>query len=146
MRAALFAAAYEASGMAGRFTFPRLDAFSTEFLAAAGPHARFAAFVHGLRVAIWDRAVEYACEAPPKSCGRGYVREAMTNAKRRRALVAAILGALLVLLVVIPVVISLASGDGAICFAAAACPLSAINPCVRKPSFALVGRCAIAIR
>jgi hypothetical protein len=77
---------------------------------------------------------------------REYARESMTNAKPRGALVAAILGALFVLLVVVPVVISLASGDGAICFAAAACPLSAVNPCVRNPSFALVGRCAVAIR
>jgi len=60
--------------------------------------------------------------------------------------VAAILAALLVLLVVVPAAISLANGDGAICFADSACPLSAINPCVRKPAFAVVGRCAIAIR
>ena len=70
----------------------------------------------------------------------------MTNAKLRRAPFAAILGAVLVLLVVVPAVISLARGDGAICFAASACPLSAVNPCVRNPSFAVVGRCAIAIR
>jgi hypothetical protein len=59
---------------------------------------------------------------------------------------AAILGVLLVLLVVVPAVISLASGDGAICVADSACPLSALNPCVRRPSFAVVGRCAVAIR
>lgn len=70
----------------------------------------------------------------------------MTSTKSRGAQVAAIVAALLVLLVVVPAVISLANGDGAICFADSACPLSAINPCVRKPSFAVVGRCALAIR
>jgi len=70
----------------------------------------------------------------------------MTNAKPRRSVVAAIVGAVLVLLVVVPAGVSLANGDGAICFTASACPLSAINPCVRKPSFAVVGRCALAIR
>ena len=56
------------------------------------------------------------------------------------------LGALLVLLVAVPAVASLANGDGKVCFATSACPLSAINPCVRRPSFAVVGRCALAIR
>jgi hypothetical protein len=70
--------------------------------------------------------------------------DSMTKAKP--SLVAAILGALFVLLIVVPSVISLASGDGAICFSAAACPLSAVNPCVRTPSFAVVGRCAVDIR
>jgi hypothetical protein len=65
--------------------------------------------------------------------------------KPRRAVIATVLGALFVLLVAVPVVISLASGDGAVCFADSACPLSAINPCVRKPAFAVVGRCAVFI-
>ena len=72
------------------------------------------------------------------------LRDSMTKAKP--PLVAAILGALFVLLVVVPSVISLASGDGAICFSGATCPLSAVNPCVRTPSFAVVGRCAVDIR
>jgi hypothetical protein len=70
----------------------------------------------------------------------------MSNAKPREVPAVAILGAVIVLLVVVPAVISLASGDGAICFAASACPLSAVNPCLRKPPFVLVGRCAVAIR
>jgi hypothetical protein len=70
----------------------------------------------------------------------------MTNPKRRGALVATILGALFVSFVVVPAVVSLANGDGAICLADSACPLSAVNPCVRKPSFAVVGRCAVAIK
>lgn len=70
----------------------------------------------------------------------------MTNPKPRGALVAAILGTLVVVLVGIPAVVSLASGDGAVCFADSACPLSAVNPCMRKPSFAVVGRCAVAIK
>ena len=67
----------------------------------------------------------------------------MTNPRPRGGRLVAIVGALFVLLIVVPAVTSLASGDGAICFAASACPLSAINPCVRKPSFAIVGRCAV---
>jgi hypothetical protein len=59
---------------------------------------------------------------------------------------AAILGAALVLLIVVPTLVSLSQGDGAICFADSECPLSAINPCLRKPTFAVVGRCAVAIR
>ncbi len=70
----------------------------------------------------------------------------MTNAKPRGAFVAAMFGALFVLLVVVPAIISLASGDGAMCFTDSACPLSAVNPCMRKPSFAVVGRCAVDIR
>ncbi|HEX7668069.1 MAG TPA: hypothetical protein VF395_00715 [Polyangiaceae bacterium] len=70
----------------------------------------------------------------------------MTNPKPRSALVAAMIGALFVLLVVVPALVSLASGDGAVCFADAACPLSALNPCMRRPSFALIGRCAVAIK
>jgi hypothetical protein len=66
--------------------------------------------------------------------------------KPRRALVVAILGAILVLFVVVPAVMSLARGGGAACFADSASPLSAINPCVRHPSFAVVGRCAFGIR
>jgi len=54
-------------------------------------------------------------------------------------------GALLAL-VVVPTIMSVAHGDGDICFAASACPLSALNPCVRHPSFAMVGRCAVVIR
>jgi hypothetical protein len=70
----------------------------------------------------------------------------MTNPKPRGVLVAAILGALVALLVIVPALLSLASGDGAVCFADSACPLSAVNPCMRKPSFAVVGRCAVAIK
>jgi hypothetical protein len=70
----------------------------------------------------------------------------MTNPKYRGGRVGAIVGALFVLLIVVPAVTSLASGDGALCFADSACPLSAVNPCVRKPSFAIVGRCAIPIK
>jgi hypothetical protein len=70
----------------------------------------------------------------------------MTNVKPRAALFAAILGALFVMLIVVPSVISLTSRDGAICFSDSACPLSAVNPCVRKPSFAVVGRCAVDIK
>jgi hypothetical protein len=69
----------------------------------------------------------------------------MTNVKPRRALVATILAALFVLFVAVPAVISLSSGGGALCFADSACPLSLLNPCVHKPAFAVVGRCAISI-
>jgi hypothetical protein len=69
----------------------------------------------------------------------------MTNPKPQGAL-AWILGALCILLVVVPAAVSLASGDGAVCFADSACPLSAVNPCMRRPSFAVVGRCAVAIK
>ena len=68
----------------------------------------------------------------------------MTSAKPTGALVVAMLGGFV--LVVVPAVMSLARGDGAICFTDSACPLSAINPCVRHPSFAVVGRCAVVIR
>lgn len=67
---------------------------------------------------------------------------AMTNPRSRGAVVAVILGVLFV----VPAVVSLASGDGAVCFTDSACPLSAVNPCMRKPSFAVVGRCAVAIK
>ena len=70
----------------------------------------------------------------------------MASVKSRAARAAAILAALFVLLVVIPAAISLASGKGAVCFDTSACPLSALNPCLRKPSFAVVGRCEVAIR
>jgi hypothetical protein len=66
----------------------------------------------------------------------------MTNPGPREAIVATMIGALLAL-VVVPAVMSVAHGDGSICLSASACPLSAINPCERHPSFALVGRCAI---
>jgi hypothetical protein len=51
--------------------------------------------------------------------------------------------ALLVLLVGIPATMSLSQGEGTVCVASSACGLSAINPCVRRPSFAIVGRCAL---
>jgi hypothetical protein len=66
--------------------------------------------------------------------------------KRRGAVLVAILGPLFVLLVVVPAMMSLERGDGAVCIADSSCPLSAINPCVRHPSFAVVGRCAFVIR
>lgn len=52
-------------------------------------------------------------------------------------------GAVCVLL--IPTAMSLAKGDGRVCVSSAGCPLSPINPCQRKPAFALVGRCALAV-
>jgi hypothetical protein len=70
----------------------------------------------------------------------------MTDLKPHERSAAVIGSALFVLLVVVPAVTSLASGDGAICFVDSACPLSAVNACVRRPSFALVGRCAIDIK
>ncbi len=69
----------------------------------------------------------------------------MSNPKPS-TLVAAILGMVILVLLIIPAVVSLSNGNGAICFADSACPLSAVNPCVRKPTFAVVGRCAAAIR
>jgi hypothetical protein len=65
--------------------------------------------------------------------------------KPRMAL-AAILTALVAMLVVIPACVSLATGDGQVCVASNTCPLSAVNPCMRRPSFAIVGRCAVAIK
>jgi hypothetical protein len=79
----------------------------------------------------------------PSNTGNAYAFSVMSSPKPR---VAAILGTLVVVLVIIPAIVSLSNGDGAICFADSACPLSAVNPCVRKPSFAVVGRCAVAIR
>jgi hypothetical protein len=67
-------------------------------------------------------------------------------AKSQRSFVAAILATLIALLAVVPAAVSLASGDGAVCFTDSACPLSALNPCMRKPAFAVVGRCAVAIK
>jgi len=52
----------------------------------------------------------------------------------------------LILVLVVPAAMSLSQGDGAVCVSSSACPLSAINPCERHPPFALVGRCAIALR
>jgi hypothetical protein len=63
----------------------------------------------------------------------------------RRAF-AAIVTALAAMLVVVPACVSLASGDGQVCIASNTCPLSAVNPCMRRPSFAIVGRCAVAIK
>jgi hypothetical protein len=68
----------------------------------------------------------------------------MVEMKPRKAL-AAILAALVAMLVVVPACVSLASGNGKVCVASNTCPLSAVNPCMRKPSFAIVGRCAVAI-
>jgi hypothetical protein len=59
---------------------------------------------------------------------------------------ATIVALIFVVLVIVPALVSLASGDGAICFSDSACPLSAVNPCMRKPSFAVVGRCEVAIK
>jgi len=63
-----------------------------------------------------------------------------------RKVSAAILAALVTMLVVVPAGVSLASGDGPVCVASNTCPLSALNPCMRRPSFAIVGRCAVAIK
>jgi hypothetical protein len=70
----------------------------------------------------------------------------VSNPKAQPAFVAWTVGALLVLFFVVPATVSLASGEGAICFSDSACPLAAVNPCRRKPSFAVVGRCAVAIK
>lgn len=70
----------------------------------------------------------------------------MTNEKPRASVAAAILAALFLALVLVPALVSLGSGEGAVCLAASACPLSALNPCIRKPSFAVVGRCAFVVR
>ena len=64
------------------------------------------------------------------------------NLKPRGAMIAAVVGALIGLLVVVPAMLSLGSGEGAVCFSDSACPLSPLNPCVRRPAFAVVGRCA----
>ena len=70
----------------------------------------------------------------------------MTTSKRRGGLIVPIVGGLLVALLVVPTYVAVENGDGAICFTQSGCPLSGINPCVRKPSFAVVGRCAIPIK
>jgi hypothetical protein len=70
----------------------------------------------------------------------------MTTSRARSPLLAAAAFALLLLFLAIPAALSLANGDGAVCFTDAACPLAPINPCVRKPSFAVVGRCALPIK
>jgi hypothetical protein len=69
----------------------------------------------------------------------------MVEMKPRKAL-AVILTAIVAMLVVVPACVSLTSGDGQVCLASNTCPLSAVNPCMRKPSFAIVGRCAVAIK
>lgn len=66
--------------------------------------------------------------------------------KEKKGLVVWLIGALVMLLGVVPSMVSVASGDGAVCVTDSACPLSAINPCVRSPSFAVVGRCAVDIK
>jgi hypothetical protein len=70
----------------------------------------------------------------------------MTNRRPASTVVVLALGAVVLVLLVIPAAISLSNGGGAVCFADSTCPLSAVNPCVRKPTFAVVGRCAAAIR
>ena len=70
----------------------------------------------------------------------------MTNFKGRSAIDAVALGAATLALAIIPAAVSLASGSGAVCFVDSACPISAVNPCVRKPTFALLGRCAVDVR
>jgi hypothetical protein len=70
----------------------------------------------------------------------------MTDPKARGGLVPTLLVALFVLFVVVPTVVSVETGDGPICFSDSGCPLSAVNPCRRTPSFAVIGRCAVALR
>jgi hypothetical protein len=70
----------------------------------------------------------------------------MTNRRTASTVAALALGAVVLVLLVIPAAVSLSNGHGAVCFADSTCPLSAVNPCVRKPTFAVVGRCAVAIR
>ena len=70
----------------------------------------------------------------------------MNTPKRQGPWPAAILGGALFVLVVVASIISLASGDGSACFKDSACELSAINPCMRRPAFAVVGRCAVSIK
>ena len=64
--------------------------------------------------------------------------------KLGRVSVVALIGGLCVLLL-IPTAMSLAKGEGRVCVSSAGCPLSPIDPCQRKPAFALVGRCALAV-
>ena len=70
----------------------------------------------------------------------------MMNQKPRGAVAFAIFAAAFVVLVLVPALVSLGRGEGALCLTASACPVSALNPCVRKPSFAVVGRCALVIK
>ena len=70
----------------------------------------------------------------------------MTDARAQTPVLAATAIALLALFLGIPAAISLANGDGALCLTDSGCPLAPINPCVRKPSFAVVGRCALPIK
>ena len=60
----------------------------------------------------------------------------------RRGTAISLAAGLIVLLVGIPAAMSLSRGDGTVCVTSSACGLSAINPCMRHPSFAVVGRCA----
>jgi len=57
-----------------------------------------------------------------------------------------LVAALFVAVVVVPAAVSLSQGRGTICVASSTCALSAINPCVRHPSFAVVGRCALPLQ
>ncbi len=70
----------------------------------------------------------------------------MNTSKRKGPWAAAIVGGALVAFVVVPSIMSVSSGDGSVCFTDSACELSAINPCVRTPAFAVVGRCAVSIK
>ena len=56
-----------------------------------------------------------------------------------------VLGAAFGLFIVVPAVVSLASGKGPVCLQSSSCPLAAVNPCVRTPSLAIVGRCSVDI-
>ena len=67
------------------------------------------------------------------------------SAIRPAPAIAAAVG-LVVLLVGVPAAMSLSLGDGSVCVASSACDLSAINPCIRHPSFAVVGRCAFPLQ
>ena len=67
-----------------------------------------------------------------------------SDARKRSPLL--IFGGAFVLLLAVPAALSLARGDGAVCITSASCALSALNPCQRHPRFALLGRCAIAVR
>jgi len=57
---------------------------------------------------------------------------------------AAFLGAMVL---AVPATLSLSrGGGGTICFMSSMCGLENVNPCVRSPSFALVGRCALPLQ
>lgn len=66
--------------------------------------------------------------------------------QQKKAVVGWLISALVMVLFVVPSMVSVAHGDGKICVTDSACPLSVINPCVRDPSFAVLGRCAIPIK